>query len=246
MDERYAYISTEMQGFHGNILVVYSRPQEVSRWWMPGQNVEAGETPHWTGLQNRLHHALRFGDELWASVWYAGLRVIDASDIRNLKTVGAFDYHPPFPEPTHTAAPLPQRWNGRRIAVAVDEEHEHTKGQLHAGLWFLDVEDISDIRPLGMFHLGELDSPFSSAGRFGAHQFQERVSGDRLYCAWFAGGLRMLDISDPTAPEEIGWFIPEPPAGQASPQSNDVFVDGRGLVYLIDRNSGLDILEPQV
>jgi hypothetical protein len=251
MDERYAYISTEMEGFHGNILVVYdiadpSRPQEVSRWWMPGQNLAAGETPHWNGLQNRLHHALRFGNELWASVWYAGVRVIDASDIANLKTVGAFDYHPPFPEPTHTVAPLPRRWNGRRIAVAVDEEHEHTKGQLHAGLWFLDADDLSDIRPLGMFHLSELDSPFSrSGGRFGAHQFQERIAGDRLYCAWFAGGLRMLDISNPTAPEEIGWFIPEPPAGQPSPQSNDVFVDERGLVYLIDRNNGLDILEPQ-
>lgn len=252
MDERYAYISTEMKGFHGNILVVYdiadpSRPEEISRWWMPGQNTGAGEIPSWTGLRNRLHHALRVGDELWASAWYAGVRVIDATDIRNLRTVGAFNYHPPFPEPTHTVVPVPVRWNGRRVAAAVDEEHEHTKGQLHAGLWFLDVENLSDIRPIGMFHLSELDSPFSGTGaRFGAHQFHERVHDNRLYCAWFAGGLRMIDISDPTAPDEIGWFLPEPSAGQESPQSNDVFVDQRGLVYLIDRDVGFDILEPQV
>src|SRR5205085_3754028 len=41
MDSRYAYISTEMQGYVGNILVIYdirdpAKPQEVSRWWMPG------------------------------------------------------------------------------------------------------------------------------------------------------------------------------------------------------------------
>src|SRR5205823_4365460 len=41
MDEHYAYISTEMKGYVGNILVVYdirdpAKPQEVSRWWMPG------------------------------------------------------------------------------------------------------------------------------------------------------------------------------------------------------------------
>jgi hypothetical protein len=249
MDARYAYISTEMEGFVGNILVVYdiadpSRPTEVSRWWMPGQNVAAGETPHWKGLSHRLHHALRFGDELWAAVWYAGLRVIDASDIANLRTTGAFNYHPPFPEPTHTVAPVPLRWQGRQIAVAVDEEHEHRRGQLHGGLWFLDVEDRGDIRPLAMFHLSEKDSPFSDKGRFGAHQFQERVDGHVLFCAWFAGGVRMIDIRDPTAPEEIGWYIPEPAPGQESPQSNDVFVDERGLVYVIDRHAGLEILEP--
>jgi hypothetical protein len=249
MDDRYAYISTEMEGFVGNILVVYdiadpSRPTEVSRWWMPGQNVGNGETPHWKGLSHRLHHALRFGNELWAAVWYAGLRVIDASDIANLRTIGAFNYHPPFPEPTHTVAPVPVRWQGRQVAVAVDEEHDHRKGQLHGGLWFLDVEDRGDIRPLSMFHVSERDSPYSDKGRFGAHQFQERVVGDRLFCAWFSGGLRMIDIRDPTSPEEIGWYIPEPAPGQDSPQSNDVFVDDNGLVYVIDRHAGLEIVEP--
>jgi hypothetical protein len=249
MDERYAFISTEMDGFVGNILVVYdiadpTRPTEVSRWWMPGQHTAGGEVPHWSGQKNRLHHALRFGDELWAACWYAGIRVIDASDMSNPRTVGEFDYHPPFPEPTHTVAPVPIRWNGRQVAVAVDEEHDHVPGQLHAGLWFLDVEDRAAIRPIGMFHLSELASPFSNLGdRFGAHQFQERVKDHRLFCTWFAGGVRMLDIRDPAAPTETGWYIPEPCGGQRSPQSNDVFVDDRELIYVIDRNCGFDILE---
>jgi len=33
-------------------------------------------------------HALRFGDELWAGFWQAGLRVIDVSDIRAPRTIG--------------------------------------------------------------------------------------------------------------------------------------------------------------
>ena len=46
MDARYAYISTEMDGYIGNILVTYDiadprRPQEVSRWWMPGSTSRA-------------------------------------------------------------------------------------------------------------------------------------------------------------------------------------------------------------
>jgi hypothetical protein len=91
--------------------------------------------------------------------------------------------------------------------------------------------------------VSELDSPWSRAGRFGAHQFQEHFDGTVVFCTWFAGGLRAIDVKDPLAPKEVGWFIPEPVAGNASPQSNDVDVDERGLVYVIDRNCGLDILE---
>src|SRR6185295_13999864 len=59
MDANYAYISTEMEGFLGNILVIYdlrdpARPAEVSRWWLPGQHVAGGEKPAWSGRRNRL------------------------------------------------------------------------------------------------------------------------------------------------------------------------------------------------
>ena len=248
MDARYAYISTEMEGYVGNILVIYDlarpqAPEEVSRWWMPGQHVAGGETPAWSGYKNRLHHALRVGDELWAAVWNAGLRVIDVSDIRRPRTVGEYNYHPPFPEPTHTVLPVPFPVAGRRIAVAVDEEHDHIPGQPHAGLWVFDVADLTDIRPLSMFQVSEMDSPWSRTGRFGAHQFQEHMSDTLVFATWFSGGLRIVDVADPLLPREVGHFIPEPGGGFGSPQSNDVDVDKRGLIYLLDRNQGLDILE---
>jgi len=139
VDARYAYISTEMEGYIGNILVIYDmadpeKPTEVARWHMPGQHLAAGETPTWTGYKNRLHHAMRVGDELWAACWHAGFRVIDVSDITKPTTVAAHDYHPPFPEPTHTIMPLEHTIDGRRIAVVVDEEHAHTPGRLHGFL----------------------------------------------------------------------------------------------------------------
>ena len=75
------------------------------------------------------------------------------------------------------------------------------------------------------------------------HQFQEHVEGDKVFCAWFSGGLRVVDISDPLRPGEDAFFIPQPRAAHPSPQSNDVDTDERGLVYLLDRNCGLDIVE---
>ena len=259
MDENYAYISTEMPGFRGAMLVIYdirnpSKVEEVSKWWMPGQNIAAGETPTWPGRRNRLHHALRSGDHMWAGCWMAGVRIIDVSDIRNPRTVGEYNYHPPFVEPTHTFMEMPVRIGGRRIAIAIDEEdHAHgaeemakRRGRPHAALWVFDVTDLTTIKPLSMYEVSELDSPWSRAapGRFGAHQFLERMKKDTLvYCTWFSGGLRIVDIKDPEAPEEVGHFIPEPARGRAGPMTNDVDLDDRGIIYLVDRGPRFDILE---
>jgi hypothetical protein len=263
-DEKYAYISTEMDGFQGNILVNYdlSRPdrlEEVSRWWMPGQNIAAGEVPSWQGVRNRLHHALPCGDELWAAVWHAGFAVIDASDMSNLRTKATYNYHPPFPEPTHTAMKLPFRLGGRDIALVVDEEHPHATGQPHAFMWIFDVTDLNAITPLSTYHVTDFDAPWARAhlrpdGSYGApkgmeiygpgaHQFQEVVHDSMIYCTFFSAGLRAIDIADPLNPKEVGYYIPGPARGFAAPQSNDVYVDKRGLIYLIDRIEGLDILE---
>jgi hypothetical protein len=260
LDARYAYISTEMAGYVGNILVIYDlrdprKPEEVSRWWMPGQHVAGGETPSWSGRRHRLHHALRFGNEMWASCWHAGFWVVDVSDLTKPKSAGSYNYHPLFPEPTHTVLPLPERVNGRRVAVAIDEEdqaqnaeeEEARRGRAHACLLTFDVTDLGAIEPLGQFVMSELDSPFSRTpgARFGAHQFCERVLGTLIHAVWFGGGLRIIDVADPRSPRELGHFIPEPVAGRSAPQSNDVALDERGLIYVVDRHVGFDILEFQ-
>ena len=56
-------------------------------------------------------------------------------------------------------------------------------------------------------------------------------------------GLRIVDIADPGAPQEVGHFIPHPANGRVAPQTNDVDADDRGLVYIVDRYTGFDIVE---
>jgi hypothetical protein len=258
MDERYAYISTEMEGFVGNILVTYDlrdpkNPQEVSRWWMPGQNIAAGEKPSWSGKRYRLHHALRFGDEMWASCWHGGFRIVDIADMARPKTVASYNYHPPFPEPTHTVMPAPAKIGGKRIAIAIDEEdqaqsaneEQARRGRMHACITTYDVSDYSNVKPLAIYDVSELDSPFArtAGARFGAHQFHERMTGTLVHAVWFGAGLRIIDMADPSAPHEVGFFIPEPVGGKSAPQSNDVVLDDRGLIYVVDRLVGFDVLE---
>jgi hypothetical protein len=62
-------------------------------------------------------------------------------------------------------------------------------------------------------------------------------------CLRCGSGLRIVDVSDPWGPREVGYFIPEPVGGRSVPQSNDVVLDQRGLIYVVDRYVGFDVLE---
>ncbi len=253
MDGNYAYISTEMEGFVGNILVIYdirspSKPVEVSRWWMPGQNTAAGETPHPRGRDHSLHHAMRCGNELYAGCWFSGVSIIDVSDIARPRTLGHHEYDPPHAEPTHTFLKVPFPIRGRAIAVSTEEERPKRGpdiGRPHAPLRTWDVSDPTRPKVLCTYELDEMAQPYhGDAVRFGTHQLREIVDRDcMLYVTWFAAGLRMIDIADPANPKERGYFIPQPTTGKSTPWTNDVAKDERGLVFVTDKVCGLDVIE---
>ena len=80
----------------------------------------------------------------------------------------------------------------------------------------------------------------------GCHQPSERFRGNVIPFAWFAQGLRLVDISDPFAPKEAGYYVPNPQPGAERASSNDVTIDDRGIIYLVDRLGGVDIIESSV
>jgi hypothetical protein len=253
VDESYAYISTEIDGFVGNILVIYdirnpSKPVEISRWWMAGQNQVAGEPPHPRGRDHSLHHAMRCGNELYAGCWFSGISIIDVSDIAHPRTLGRHEYDPPHPEPTHTFLKVPFPIRGGSIAVSTEEERPKRGadvGKPHAPLRTWDVTDPTQPKILCTYQLEEQAQPYHGVDvRFGTHQLREIIDQDcMLYVTWFAAGLRFIDISDPSRPQEKGYFIPQPTAGKTTPWTNDVAKDDRGLIFLTDKVRGLDVLE---
>jgi hypothetical protein len=77
----------------------------------------------------------------------------------------------------------------------------------------------------------------------GCHQPAEQVYGTEIPVTWFANGLRVVDIKNPHAPREVAYFVPDAPKGFERPSSNDVFLTREGLIYLVDRQRGMHILE---
>jgi hypothetical protein len=253
LDENYAYISTEMEGYVGNILVIYdirnpSKPTEVGRWCMENQHVAGGDTPHPKGTEHRLHHAMRNGNLMFAGCWMSGVSIVDVSDITKPKTLSRYQYNPPHPEPTHTFLGVSHAIGGRRIAVSTEEERANRgpdHGKPHGPLRTWDVTDPTNPKLLCTYELPESSTPYdTNVVRFGTHQLREKVDTDNLlYVTWFAGGLRIMDIGDPANPKERGYFIPKPGDGVAAPLTNDIYKDDRGLLFVTDKKRGLDVIE---
>ena len=250
-DGDYAYLSPQLEGYVGNILMTVDirdpeHPKEVSRWWMPGQWTAGGERPTWEGRRHRCHHPLRRGkDRLYCSYWHGGFFIFDIEDMTKPKVISHLDWSPPFPCPTHTVLPIERTIQGRKIMVVTDEEvADRLAPTPNAFLWTVDITDETNPIPIGTFRVPN-NKPFDMNCWFGAHQPQEQQpDGTVIFVTWFAGGLRAVDLADPFRPTEVGHFMPEPGQGQSVAQSNDVFYDGStGLIYLLDRFGGLDILE---
>ena len=249
-DGRYAYISPTVKGYLGNIVMILdladpARPAEVGRWWMPGQWTAGGEAPAWEKTDHRCHHPLRLGNRLYTSYWLGGFVVLDIEDMARPKLVSSYDTSPPLPFPTHTALPVPFPVRRRHLLLVADEDVTRPPEWYPSFLWLFDITDETRPLPISSFQLEDVDgSPTRDYS--GCHQPCEIVTGTEIPVAWFARGLRIVDIANPHAPKEVAWFMPDPAPGlgeETRVQSNDVTVDGRGLIYLLDRIRGCHILE---
>lgn len=249
-DGRYAYISPTVEGYVGNIVMILdladpAAPAEVGRWWIPGQWRAGGEDDPWADwVAPRCHHPLRLGDRLYVSYWHHGLFILDIADMARPKLVAGLNTSPAFPHPTHTCLPFPHPLKGRRIMVVADEDVAKLWPAPPAFAWVYDITEERCPVPIATIHVEGVDRDGSpQPDMTGCHQPSDRFTGQVVPFAWFAQGLRLFDLSDPFAPREVGRFVPDPPEGCARASSNDVTVDDRGLLYLIDRQRGVDIIE---
>ena len=246
-DRKLVYASASATGYRGNITMIIdfadpTRPKEVGRWWYPGQWIAGGERPSWQGTEVRTHHPNRWGNRLYVPLWGGGFSIVDITNLKKPRTVSHFDYHPAYSYPTHTALPVGHKIMGRDWLVVFDEAVGSNTSP-PAFMWVFDITDETKPVPVATFQVSQEDRTPLGEGRFGAHQPHEYVGPDNLvYGAWFSGGLRVIDISNPYRPEEVAYYVPKPASGLRSAQTNDLFVDAKGLIYIIDRNEGLDIL----
>jgi hypothetical protein len=257
----YAYLSGISPGWKGQHLIIYdlrnpSAPKWVSNWGLPGQR------PEERGVSVSLHHPVISGNRAYLSYLFGGdVVILDISNKQNPMMIAHLDFSPPF-SGAHTTVPfsmmkVPNFSKGmgdvRDFLVISEEAFSSNCQELRRQLYIIDATE--ETRPIPVATFKVPDGDFCErGGRFGPHQFAETkdgeiIGGHLLYIAYFNAGLRIVDISDPFNPKEVGYYIPDGAEKTRSGfrkaiQTNDVDLDYRGLIYITDRaGAGLHILE---
>ncbi len=151
----------------------------------------------------------------------------------------------------------------RDVVVLVSESLRNECREVRQLTFLVDVTDPSRPFSVSTFDVPETPGDFCRrGGRFGPHSSNESFTpiyyGRLVFIAYFNGGVRAVDIRDPFHPREEGFYIPAVSprtdkrcvgaAGsercKVAIQTNNVEVDDRGYVYIVDRaDTGLHILE---
>jgi hypothetical protein len=151
----------------------------------------------------------------------------------------------------------------RDIVMIVDEEILNECQEPRQMVWFADVTIETRPMVISSYTASEASGHFCQrGGRFGSHssnEFMPPMYDKKLvFVTFFNGGVRAIDIRDPYHPKEAGYFVPAitdktderciKVEGQerckTAIQSNNVEVDDRGYIYVVDRaNTGMHVLE---
>ncbi len=255
---RWAYASALIDGFTDYIFITIDmtnpgRPREAGRWWIPGMNQAAGETPSWPAISRcGLHHAIIHGDTAYAAWRDAGMVVLDVTDRMRPKLITHRNWSPPFGGGTHNCLPLPDR----DLLIVLDEavlDHQEDGLKL---IWVFDNRVPANPVSIATFPTPAEADYMKKGGHFGPHNIHENrpgtfVSSELIFATYQNAGVRVFDIRDPYRPNEVGAWVPPAPARMMDHrpnrarviQSADVFVDAAGLIYSTDYNAGLFILE---
>ena len=92
---------------------------------------------------------------------------------------------------------------GELVAAGEPKESGDTWG--FARLWGI-------ANPASPAHLSDFATPHSltnsTSGFYSVHNPQ--IRGSTLYLSWYSDGLRIVDISNPRVPREVGFYRPKP------------------------------------
>jgi hypothetical protein len=255
---KYAYASIHFDGYTDHIFASIDmsdpvRPEIVGKWAIEGMWQAGGETPSWKeGQRYALHHALVAGGYAFGAWRDGGMTVLDVSNPATPHLVAYRNWTSPFGGGTHSCLPLMDRG----LLVVADEPYTANCADGRRYIWMFDIRDVTNPVSIGTFPSPAEIDYCTKPGAFGPHNLHENRAGSLqssklIFGTYHNAGVRAYDIADPFRPVEVGHYVPPDPDKLVDPrpnrpkviQSTDVYVDRNGLMFLTDKNAGLNILQ---
>jgi len=210
--------------------------KEVSRWWVPGQRYGeeeeykkwrfAGDESSWTGAHGGVvpRRPEDGGNVCYWGMGAFGMYSIDISDISRptvigrvshpLEAMGGIPYHSLYPTEAG-----PSQAHLQNLIVGVFESLESDCREPWHTSYVVNVADPRNPKIVGLFPrpVPPLEAPYDdfccARGRFSSHNIQAWAAPgvqkpNIIALTYFNAGLRIYDISDPTDPKEVAYFVP--------------------------------------
>lgn len=231
-------------------------PREITRWYYPGVSsddtrpvpyalpgADRGVRPH------NLEAFPQRPDRAYVGYLDGGIVILDTSDPQKPVPVTILRYAGPgF---THTTYPV----LGRNLLEVSEEAFGPppcADGPKRGTVWSIADERHPVLLGVAPFNDTDRFCPPENTehnnGRYGSHNIWEGKpfgpswhSDSLMLDTFFRAGVRVFDISDPLAIRDVAHYVPvyDPTAGSfGSTQINDVYVDDRAYVYILDRFGG--------
>jgi hypothetical protein len=170
----------------------------------------------------------------YVSMWDLGTVILDIKDPENPIYLGRTDYASDQQGAAHSAA-LAHGGNilieTREVSTPVREGYEESYGYTR----IFDIKDKTNPILLSEFKT-DLTEKVEDGPTFANTVHDPKVHGNTLYLSHYAGGVYMVDITNPSEPTQIGQYVPD----QADVWG--VFVD-RNYVLASDMGQGLKVLK---
>ena len=145
------------------------------------------------------------------------------------------------------------------VGETTDNECQAPEQMMH----IFDVTTETKIFGVSTWYVPEPSGNFCSrGGRFGTHSTNESMASvyykKIVFVAFFNAGVRAVDVRNPYEPKEVAYYIPaitdktdkrcvgtgDVQKCKIAIQTNNVEVDERGYIYIVDRaNTGMHILQ---
>ncbi|MEO8211222.1 MAG: choice-of-anchor B family protein, partial [bacterium] len=189
------------------------------------------EVPALRGTWNDIyvHDSRIINDTIWACNIFDGkVSIIDARNKDSLRSIRNW-INNPLPNSPHNIA-----FTNNRNYAFVTNEIGSTPGDLK--VW--NVSDLDNITLVNTFN----PYPFVNSV---SHNVE--IYNDFAFVAYYSAGVKILNISNPANPVEIGWY-------DTYPENNDFSYDGcwgvyyftSGKMIVSDRKRGLFVLKPNL